>query len=287
MNLLRPSLALARAYLIESRRSPVSLFWTIAFPQLFLFVFAFVFGRGEPERVAYLMPGLLTITTVTSSFFGFSMRLVSEREKGTLRRLRVTPAPAAAVVVGHALHGLVILAASLLLQLAMAVAVFRVPVASGTGTALALAAGGLAFVPMGLFVGSVAKDLKSAPAITNLIVFPMMFLSGSAMPFFLLPDWLQRVARLLPATFLNESLQRALVRGAPLAELAGPAAVLLACGLAGCVLNALLFRWESADPIPRRPLLAALFLLVALLAGIALLGPELEMSRPPGSPTAP
>ena len=244
MSVVRSSLALAKSYLIENSRSRTALFWTLAFPQLFLFVFAFVFAGGEPQRVAYLMPGLLTLTTITSAFFGYSMRLVAERERGALRRLRVTPTPAGAVVAAHMLHAMVNLSVSLLFQLSLAKLIFRFPLHGSLGNLLLmLLAGELAFVPLGLFVGCVGRDTRSAPALNNLIVFPMMFLSGSALPFFLLPGWVQHAARLLPATYLNEGLQRVMISGQATWELAGPIAVLLVFGAIGLVLNSLLFRW--------------------------------------------
>ncbi len=61
---------------------------------------------------------------------------------------------------------------------------------------------------MGLLVGSTARDIRTAPAIANLLFFPMMFLSGSAMPFAVLPEGVQRFARLLPTTYLNETYSR-------------------------------------------------------------------------------
>ena len=73
--------------------------------------------------------------------------------------------------------------------------------------------GACALVPMGLLVGSTARDIRTAPAIANLLFFPMMFLSGSAMPFALLPEGVQRFARLLPTTYLNETYSGVIVRG--------------------------------------------------------------------------
>ena len=53
--------------------------------------------------------------------------------------------------------------------------------------------GACALVPMGLLVGSTARDIRTAPAIANLLFFPLMFLSGSAMPFAVLPDGVQAI----------------------------------------------------------------------------------------------
>ncbi len=284
MSVVRSSLALAWSYLIENSRSRTAIFWTLAFPQLFLFVFAFVFAGGEPRRVAYMMPGLLTLTTITSAFFGYSMRLVAERERGALRRLRVTPTPAGAVVAGHMVHAMVNLSVSLLFQLTLAKLIFRFPIEGSIANLLVmLLAGELAFVPLGLFIGCIGRDTRSAPALTNLIVFPQMFLSGSAMPFFLLPAWVQTVGRLLPATYLNEGLQRVMISGRPLAELAGPIAVLLLFGALGLLLNSMLFRWESSDALPLGRLAIGLALLALAFGAVALWGPELSMATAPTS----
>jgi ABC-2 type transport system permease protein len=274
--------ALARSYWIETRRSRTALFFTLVFPQIFLLVFAYVFAGGEPQRVAYLLPGVLTMTILSLSFFGYSMHLVAERERGALRRLRVTPAGAAAVVGGQFVHALGALAVALAVQLTIAALLFRPPfTGSAVAVAAALAVGSFAFVALGLFVGCVSRDTRSAPALTNLIFFPMLFLSGSAVPFFALPEWVQRLGRLLPATYLNEALQRAMIQGRPLAGLAGPAAALLAYAAAGLFLNALLFRWESTDRVGARRLLLGLAVLAAVVAGVALFGPELTMAKRP------
>lgn len=283
LSVLSGALALARSYAIETRRSRTALFFTLLFPQLFLFVFAYVFAGGEPERVAYLMPGVLTITILTSSFFGYSMHLVAERERGALRRLRVTPISAATVVGGQFLHALGALSISLAFQFAVAKLLFRFPIAGSTlAVAGVLALGSIAFVALGLFIGCVSRDTRSAPALTNLIVFPMMFLSGSAMPFFALPGWVQRIGRIFPATFLNEALQRAMIQGRPFAEILGPVAALAAYAAVGLLLNALLFRWESTDRFVARRVLFGLAALALVVAGAALFGPELTMARRPG-----
>ena len=64
---VRSALALASSYLIENSRSRAALFWTLAFPQLFLFVFGFIFADGEPQKVAYMMPVSYTHLTLPTS----------------------------------------------------------------------------------------------------------------------------------------------------------------------------------------------------------------------------
>jgi imidazolonepropionase-like amidohydrolase len=129
--------------------------------------------------------------------------------------------------------------------------------------------------------------MKTAPAISNLLFFPMMFLSGAAMPLFLMPGWLQRVAALLPATYAVEVLQAAIVRGDVFDGLAVPAGILILTGLLALAFDARLFRWERREPMDRRGLaLAVACLAIVYLAAFAG-GVKLRSARPPERPAAP
>lgn len=278
MSPLHGTLALFRGFLTESLRSRASLFWTLAFPLLFLFVFGAVFGRGRPEGVSYLMPGLLTISVMTGSLFGVAFRMIVARENGVLRRLRVTPVTALAIVAAYGLVALILLIATFALQLGTAKAIWRIPIAGPMASlAIVALAGFFAFVPLGLFVGSAARDMRTAPPIANLIFFPMMFLSGSAVPYAILPPWLQTAGRFLPATYLVEALQGVIVRSDPLGRLSAPLAVLVLTGLVGVFMNALLFRWESDEKVDGKKMALALGTLALFLLLVALLAPPVGM----------
>lgn len=280
---LRGFPSLAKAHILETVRSKTALFWTLLFPLIFLFFFGFVISRGDRQTAAYLFPGALTTSVIAGSFMGVSMRMVTARENGVLRRLRVTPLTQGAVVLSYATLGLFTLALTLAVQVVVIKLLFRTPIASPLLFLLASACGVVAFVPLGLLVGSVAKDMKTAPAITNLIFFPMMILSGAAYPYAFMPDFVRKLGRFLPSTYLNDALQGTMVRGDSLSDLAAPFAVLLLTALAGVGVNALLFRWESDQPIDGRRLATSLSGLAALFTATALLAPDLAMSSAPGS----
>lgn len=139
-----------------------------------------------------------------------------------------------------------------------------------------------AMVPMGLLVGSAARDMRSAPPIVNLLFFPLMFLSGSAFPYALLPEAMKRVARFLPTTYIVEALQGVIVRGEGLPQLAAPLGILALLGLTGLALASMLFRWEGTEPLPRRSVVTILgaFAAVLLVAGFG--APAFRMGELPG-----
>lgn len=279
----RGLVALTRAYLLDAFRSKTSLFWNFAFPLFFLFAFAVGLAGGRSDAVTYLMPGLFTLTIVAISFAGVSYRLIADREKQVLRRYRTTPVGAGTVVTANAGASMVVLAVALLLLAATALVAFHISVAGGILQLLAvLVAGAAAFVPLGLILGSLTSSMRTAPAVTNAIFFPLIFVSGAAVPFAMLPGWVQEVGRFVPATYLVEALQAVMVRGESWASLGAPLAILACTGIVGSGLSAWLFRWESREPVDRRRLLVGSAILCLFLAGLGWLGPPLEIARDAG-----
>lgn len=272
--------ALTRAFLLRTFRSRTALFWNFAFPLLWLFAFGYIFAGGTAEGVGYLMPGLLVITILAISFVGVSLRLVKARERGTLRRLRVTPVSALAVVLATAISSVALVALSLLSLGLTARLVFGVTTGAGLGDlVLILGAGAIAFVPIGLVVGSVAPTTESAPAINNALFFPLIFVTGAALPFAMLPEWVRALGRALPPTYLVEALQAVMVRGEPVIGVLGCVGVLLATGVVATAGAGALFRWESSEPIGRRRALGTMLVLALLLAAVYWLGPELGIAE--------
>lgn len=286
MSLPRHLAALVRAFLVEGRRSKAALFWNLAFPLVFLVGLILVFGGDSPRQRLEVLPGVLTINLIAAAFFGISLHMVGLREAGFYRRLKATPIRALTVVLAHSLTSLTMLALSLALQLAVAVWGFGLEIAGAPWqVAAALLVSAVAFIPLGLMVGSAAGNMKSAPAIANLLFFPLIFLSGSAMPLALLPGWIQRIAELLPATYVGEVLRAAILGGRfePSALAVG---VLLLTGVVALGFDVALFRWESREPLDRGALALALGVLVAIYASLFVFGVDLDARRMPGAPPA-
>ena len=86
--------ALVRAHLAAFLRSKEALFWSLAFPLGFLFLFGGIMARGNARAATFMLPGLLTTMLISGSLFGIAMPMVLSRETGVLRRFRVTPVSA-------------------------------------------------------------------------------------------------------------------------------------------------------------------------------------------------
>lgn len=282
--LLRSYLALVRAQFTAFLRSKAALFWSLAFPLGFLFLFGGIMARGNARAATFMMPGLLTTMLISGSLFGIAIPMVLSRETGVLRRFRVTPLGASTMIFAHGTTALLQNTITFVLVLTVARFAFKTEIAGSLwALAVVFLFAAFAIIPLGLLVGSAAKDMRSAPPIVNLLFFPLMFLSGSAFPFALLPEAMKKFARFLPTTYVVEALQGVIVRGEGLSLIMGPLAILAVLGLVGLALSASLFRWEGTEPISRRSLGTILGAFAVLMIGAGLVAPAFRMGEFPGT----
>lgn len=222
-----------------------------------------VAATGQPPRITlnadkvedssltaiqYLTPGILSWGLATSAIFGSALTLVNWRKKQVLRRIRLAPVRTSTVISSRLLVtiGTSLLQALLFVGVAMT-PVFGLKLAGQWWLAVPLLAlGSLSFFSIGVLVGSFAKTEEAATGITNVIVLPMAFLSGTFFPLQNAPSWLQTVSEVLPLRHLNDGMVDVLVRGKGIESLAVPAAVLVGFTLVIGFTASRVFSWEDS-----------------------------------------
>jgi ABC-2 type transport system permease protein len=198
--------------------------------------------------IQYLTPGILSWGLATSAIFGSALTLVNWRKKQVLRRIRLAPVSTGTVISSRLLVtiGTTVLQAILFIAVAMT-PVFGLKLAGQWWLALPLLViGSLSFFSIGVLVGSIAKSEEAATGITNVIVLPMAFLSGTFFPVQNAPQWLQTVSEVLPLRHLNDGMVDVLVRGKGIDALLVPSAVLLAFTLVVAFAASRVFSWEDS-----------------------------------------
>ena len=243
-------------------RSRVFIFFSLAMPLGFLFLYTIVFARGNPRAVAYLLGAVLGLT-VMGSFWGLSVQLVTWREQGILRRFRLAPVGAGAMISSSIISNYFLMLPTVIIEFLIARWVFKMDTWGNLWAVFLLITVGTAtFAALGLIVASVSNTMQETQVINNVIWFAFLFLSGATFPLFLFPDWVQRVALFLPATFLVSGLESAMLGTASTGEIAGDFFVLAAGLLIAFEISRQLFRWEPEAKVPGR---AKVWVIVALV----------------------
>jgi ABC-2 type transport system permease protein len=249
-------------------RNRAFLFFSLIMPLAFLFIYAGIFGRGKVQAVPYLLAEVLALT-VMGSFWGLSVQLVTFREQGILRRFRVAPVSASAMLASSLLSNYFLTLPTILIEFYLSRSVFHM---AGLGNVLSILVlvtlGTVCFASLGLIVASVTNTMQETQIINQIIWFVFLFISGATIPFPMLPGAVQAVAIFLPATYLVSGLQRAMIDHTGIEGLGMYVASLLGCALIAFLISAQLFRWDPEAKAPRRAKLwAAAAIIPFLLLG--------------------
>jgi ABC-2 type transport system permease protein len=197
------------------------------------------------RTIDYFLPGILAMSLMQLGLFATAPALVQLREQQVLRRIGVTPLPRSILLASQVAFRLTIGLTQTLIIVGVGTAVFKVQVL-GNGVLLAglVLLGALMFVALGYFISGLAKTQESVTGITQLVNFPMMFLSGIFFPVAVMPAWIRPVVSILPLTYLGDALRQIMVGAPPDNPLLLDVGI-LAAWLVGCsVLAVRFFRWE-------------------------------------------
>jgi ABC-2 type transport system permease protein len=181
-------------------------------PLLFLFVMGTGLGSivdtgGSTSFRTFLFPGVLATSVLfTAAFSGIS--LVWDREFGFLREMLVAPIGRGAIIVGKCLGGATVATLQSLLLLALAGTV-GVPYDLLLMIELicCLFLGALLLTALGVLLSTRIKTIQAAMPVSQLLIMPLMFLSGSLFPLSGLPGWLSVLTRLNPLTYVVQPMR--------------------------------------------------------------------------------
>jgi hypothetical protein len=249
-------------------RTPVFIFFSVGMPLALLIGICAFIGRDKPFLIPRVLASVLALT-VMGSFWGLSMQLVSYREMGILRRFRLTPVGAGAMLASSILSNYFLTLPTVIVQFLIARWVFHMPQWGNLVGAFAMVTlGTVTFASLGLIVASVTNTAQETQMINQALWFVFLFLGGATFPLVDFPGWLKRVALFVPATYLMTGLERVLVREDSIFRLGPNLFSLAGCAAVAFVISQQLFRWDPGSKAPRRAKLwAASTILPFLLIG--------------------
>lgn len=193
----------------------------------------------------YTFTGLLGFAILGAGIFG-PMNVFPELKKmGILRRLHTTPLRVwqffMANMLGNAVSGLM----SIAVMFVVAMLIFHLHmVGNYIELAIFLALGIIMILGIGLALGGWAKNERQVAPLGNIIVFPMMFLTGVFFPRFLMPHWLQNITYFIPLTPVIDGSRKIITQGAHLTSLGPELGLIVGWAIIIYAIAFRVFRWE-------------------------------------------
>jgi ABC-type transport system involved in cytochrome c biogenesis permease component len=225
--------------------NPQGIVYGYLVPVIFLLAFGSVFRADDPPLLAQ-MGQIMTITILGGACFGLPTALVAEREQGIWRRYRLLPVPTPWLVLSAMLARVLMVASSVLVQIALARAIFGTPFPSHPGAAaLGFLFVTAAFLGIGFLIAALADNVPAVQALGQCIFLPMIMIGGVGVPLAVLPLWAQRIAGFMPGRYAVEVLQPCFNGPNGLHGTGFRLGALAVIGLAAGVSGAKLFRWEA------------------------------------------
>jgi ABC-2 type transport system permease protein len=231
-------------------REPMSAFFTLVFPLMYLFLFGAISGNeptpqfGGQRTIDASIPGLTAMIICIAGLMSTTMTMSTYREKGVLRRLRTTPVSPLVVLVAQVIVVFSMTGLGMLLLVTAGKLVYHVRFEGNPFDLLAgFALSSLSFFGIGFILAGTMPTVRSAWVVGMVLLYPMLLLSGAFFTVELLPAAVQRVSAFLPLTYVV-NLLRGLWTGEPWGEHLLDVGVLTGLLFLGTIISVKIFRWE-------------------------------------------
>ena len=235
-------------------RNPASAFFTFLFPLLFLVIFTTLVGNNDVplgteviKSSTYYVFSMAAFGLISACYTNIAIGVVFAREEGVLKRIRGTPMPAGAYLTARVVHAALVGFLLVAITVVFGVIAYHASVPDGAHLGqfiLTLLVGAGCFAAIGLAVSGIVPNADAGPPIVNVIIFPLLFLSGV---FIAVgndsPAWVVWVGRIFPVKHLVDAMRDSYL-GLPFHW--SDLAVLALWAVVGVVIASRTFRWEPS-----------------------------------------
>jgi ABC-2 type transport system permease protein len=212
MTFVRESFIVFRRQLRMNLRNPAWVIIGVLQPVLYLFLFGpllkpLISQFGATNAYTFFVPGMLVQLGIFGAFFaGFS--LIGEWREGVIEAERVTPASRSALLVGRLVRDLLQLLVQALILIVLGFALGMEASLRGLvlGVLLTLLIGGACAAASNALALSTKSEDVMAPVI-NMVMMPVLLLSGILLPMTIGPGWLERASDFMPIRHIVDAVR--------------------------------------------------------------------------------
>jgi ABC-2 type transport system permease protein len=195
-------------------REPLTLIFVFVFPVVTMLIIGGSFGTRPTVAFNWVNPSqwyvasYLTVVIAATGLIMVPVHLASYRERGVLRRFAAAGFPPWSFALAEAVTGLVAIVVGAVVLLAVAAPVYGLPpghhlvqVVFGFGF------GSVAFVAIGVVLGTVLPSARSAQAVGMVLFFPSFLLGAGGPPPHVMGAQLRTIASYLPLTRVTDAVR--------------------------------------------------------------------------------
>lgn len=185
-----------------------------------------------------------TIAICAGGLMGLPLVLSGYREQKILKRLKVTPASPVMLLAVQLIIYMIYSVISLALIFIVAKVFWNFSIKGNIlqflGTYFLVM---LSMFSIGLMVGGIAKNSKSAGSIASILYFPMLIFSGATLPYEVMPGIMQKIVDVLPLT-QGIKILKASTLGLPIDNIIFPIILMILIFVVCIVISVKFFKWE-------------------------------------------
>ncbi len=212
----------------------------------------YVYKGGRYHKIPSAVQQSVPAWLVFSMFFiiiPISNTFISEREQGTLMRLKSMHVSRAYLIMGKMVPYLIINAIQVIIMIA--IGVFVVPFCGGTALTLGESPGGLILIAaavsfsaisMALFIASAARTTEQATTIGGVLNIIFGALGGLMIPKFVMPGFMQDIADISPMSWGLEGFLDIFLRNGGVSDVLSKSLSLFVFGCVMLTLTVILLR---------------------------------------------
>ena len=231
-------------------REPMASFFTLIFPMMLLFLFGVIYGNkptpffGGLGFIDTAVPAYTAIIVGTTGLMSLTISVAANRERGVLRRFRATPLNPLAVVGAQVVTLFIMTTLGMVLLVLAGRLIYHMRFSGNVFSVFGgFTVSCLGFFALGFFLAGLMPNARTAQVAAMVLYYPMMFLTGAAIPREVLPQAVRKFARFLPMDPVV-SLLRGLWKGDPWSAHLDNVLFLLGIAVVGSIIAAKTFRWE-------------------------------------------
>jgi ABC-2 type transport system permease protein len=205
---------LLRMELKLAARDPLVLTFVFVFPVVTMLIIGGSFGTtpdpafGGVNPSHWYVASYITVVIGATGLLMVPVHLASYRERGVLRRFAVAGFPRWSFALAQLAVGVAAVTAASVILLAVAAPVYGVPALQGSGRVLvALGLGAVAFVSLGIVLGTVLPSARAAQSVGLILFFPSFLLGAGGPPPHVMGAALRGLARFLPLTLVTDAVR--------------------------------------------------------------------------------